>query len=112
MPGDDGESLEHLVTMIEASLAPSGFTVETRKRVYEDGVQIAELDIIITGRVGTSSFTGLIECRDRPSGGAAPVSWIEQLVGRRDRFKLSSVMAVSTTGFAPGRNKLRGRDRY
>lgn len=102
MPGNDGRSLESLVSMIEAYFVPSGFTVETRKRVYEDGVQIAELDIIITGRVGTSSFTGLIECRDRPSEGAAPVSWIEQLVGRRDRFKLSSVMAVSTTGFARG----------
>jgi hypothetical protein len=102
MPGNDGQSLESLVSMIEGYLAPSGFTVETRKRVYEDGVQIAELDIMITGKVGTSSFTGLIECRDRPSGGPAPASWIEQLVGRRDRFKLSSVMAVSTSGFAPG----------
>jgi hypothetical protein len=102
VPDTDGKSLESLVSMIERYLAPSEFTVETRKQVYENGVQIAELDIIITGRVGTSKFTGLIECRDRPSDGKAPGSWIEQLVGRKDRFKLSSVMAVSTTGFALG----------
>jgi len=102
VPDNDGKSLESLVSMIERYLAPSGFTVETRKQVYENGVQVAELDIIITGKVGTSTFRGLIECRDRPSEGSAPASWIEQLVGRRDRFNLSSVMAVSTTGFAPG----------
>jgi hypothetical protein len=102
VPTNDGKSLEWPVSMIEQNLAPSDFTVETRKQVYEDGVQVAELDIIVTGKVGTSTFTGLIECRDRPSEGAAPASWIEQLVGRRARFKLSSVMAVSTTNFSPG----------
>ncbi len=102
MPDNDGKSLESLVTMIERYLAPSGFTVETRKHVYENGVQVAELDIIITGKVGTSTFKGLIECRDRLSEGAAPASWIEQLVGRRNRFNFSSVMAVSSTGFSHG----------
>jgi len=102
VPDNDGKSLEWLVTMIERYLTLSGFSIETRKQVYENGVQVAELDIIINGKVGTSTFTGLIECRDRPSEGAAPGSWIEQLAGRRDRFKFCSVMAVSTTGFAPG----------
>lgn len=43
-----------------------------------------------------------LECRDRPSQGAQPGSWIEQLVGRRKRFGFNKVTAVSTTGFAEG----------
>ncbi len=92
-----------MVALIEGWLVPGGFSVETRRPVYNDrGHQVAELDIVITGRIGTSSYRALIECRDRPSEGPAPVSWIEQLVGRRQRFAFKSVMAVSTTGFALG----------
>jgi hypothetical protein len=100
----DGRSLEELVSYIESALIPSGFSVETNDKVYDDeGRQIAEFDVLITGKVGTGIFRWLIECRDRPGSGAAPAAWIEQLVGRRDRFKdLNKITAVSTTGFAPG----------
>ncbi len=70
------------------------------KRVYHDGVQIAEFDIEIRGQLGTTEIRWLIECRDRPANGRAPASWIEQLVGRRTRFRFNKVTAVSTTGFA------------
>jgi hypothetical protein len=65
-------------------------------------VQVAEFDIAVSGRVGTSDVSVLIECRDRPTEGAAPGAWIEQLVGRRLRFRFDKVMAVSSTGFSPG----------
>nr|WP_244551712.1 hypothetical protein [Aromatoleum tolulyticum] len=68
----------------------------------DEGVQIAEFDIEIRGKVGSTSISWLIECRDRPGQGTAPGSWIEQLVGRRDRFGFNKVTAVSTTGFAAG----------
>jgi hypothetical protein len=104
---NDGKRLEQLVAFIEGRLLPGGFTVETRKPVYDDsGVQIAELDILIKGQLGTASYSSLIECRDRPSDGVAPASWIEQLDGRRRRFNLAKVMAVSTTGFAHGAKEL------
>lgn len=99
----NGTELENFVARLEQALVPAGFTVETRRREFSaDGVQIAELDIVISGRVGSSPVTCLIECRDRPSEGSAPGSWIEQLVGRRSRFRFDKVMAVSTTGYAPG----------
>jgi hypothetical protein len=99
-PKNDGKQLEQLVRLIEGWFARD-FKVEIRKPVYDDsGVQIAELDILITGKVGTADFTSLIECRDRPSEGPAPVGWIEQLAGRRTRLKLNTVMAVSSTGFS------------
>ena len=98
-----GKELEALVKFIESTLLPDGFDVEANERVTnDDGRQIAEFDVIIRGMVGSTDFTWLIECRDRPSGGPAPGSWIEQLVGRRDRFKFNKVTAVSTTGFAAG----------
>ncbi len=77
--------------------------MKTNERVYDDsGVQIAELDVEVRGKVGSTSIAWLIECRDRPGDGPAPGSWIEQLVGRRTRFGFNKVTAVSTTGFAIG----------
>lgn len=99
----DGKQLEALVAFVERTLVPQGFDVTTNDRVVNDeGVQVAEFDVMVQGKIGTGEFQWLIECRDRPSSGAAPGSWIEQLVGRRIRFNLNKVTAVSTTGFASG----------
>jgi len=99
----DGKQLEGLVSFVEKTLLPQGFDVKTNERVYNDeGVQIAEFDIEIHGKIGSTTIAWLIECRDRPGQGPAPGSWIEQLVGRRIRFGFNKVTAVSTTGFAVG----------
>lgn len=99
----DGKQLEALVAFVEKTFIPEGFKVTTNDRVFnDDGVQVAEFDVLVEGKVGTTDFQWLIECRDRPSSGAAPVAWIEQLVGRRARFNFNKVTAVSTTGFAAG----------
>lgn len=96
----DGKDLEELVAFVEEQLVPTGFKVTTNKKTFrEDGVQSAELDVEISGKLGSTEITWLIECRDRPSQGPAPTSWIEQLVGRKERFNFSKVTAVSTTGF-------------
>ena len=98
-----GKLLERFVNQIEQILLPQGITVLPNDKVYnDDGVQIAEFDIEIEGKVGTTKFKWLIECRDRPTQGPAPGAWIEQLVGRRDRFNFDKIIAVSTTGFAEG----------
>lgn len=99
----DGKQLEGLVAFVERTLLSKGFTVRTNERVFNDeGIQIAEFDVEIRGKVGTTQIAWLIECRDRPGHGSAPGSWIEQLVGRRTRFGFNKVTAVSTTGFAAG----------
>lgn len=99
----DGKQLESLVAFVEKSLLPPGFEVKSNERIFNDeGTQIAEFDIEVHGKVGTTTISWLIECRDRPGHGAAPGSWIEQLVGRRTRFGFNKVTAVSTTGFAAG----------
>lgn len=99
----DGKQLEALVAFVEKTLLPEGFKVSTNERIFNDeGIQIAEFDIEIRGKVGSTEIAWLIECRDRPTSGPAPGSWIEQLVGRRTRFGFNKVTAVSTTGFAVG----------
>jgi len=99
----DGRQLETLVAFVEKTLTPQGLTVSTNERVLNDeGVQIAEFDVEVTGKFGSTEIRWLIECRDRPGQGSAPGSWIEQLVGRRARFGFNKVTAVSTTGFAAG----------
>lgn len=100
---NDGKHLEALVAFVEERMLPEGYDVKTNQRIYnDDGIQIAEFDIEIRGRLGTTEIAWLIECRDRPGSGPAPGGWIEQLVGRRSRFGFNKVTAVSTTGFAEG----------
>jgi hypothetical protein len=98
----DGKQLEQLVAFIERTLLPAGFTVQTNRREYRHGAQVAEFDVEIRGELGSTKIAWLIECRDRPSDGPAPNAWIQQLVGRRDQFNFNKVTAVSTTGFASG----------
>jgi len=97
-----GERFENFVRQIEETTLPSGFVITPRKCIYNEGVQLAEFDIDIEGIVNGTKFKWLIECRDRPSEGPAPVGWIEQLVGRKFIHKYSKVTAVSTTGFSAG----------
>lgn len=100
-----GKLLESFVKQIEQILLPQNISISPNEKVYnDDGVQIAEFDIEIEGKVGTTKFKWLIECRDRPTQGPAPGAWIEQLVGRRDRFNFDKIIAVSTTGFSEGAN--------
>ena len=96
-----GKQFERFVAFLEGLELPEGFKLEHGKRIRgSDGVDEAEFDILISGSVGSAEFQWLIECRDRPSGKAAPASWVEQLVGRRDRFNLNKVTAVSTRPFS------------
>ncbi len=102
MARNTGRELQDIVATIEGILIPKGFSLETNRVEYSNGRPIAEFDVEVMGTVGTADLSWLIECRDRPSEGPAPGSWIEQLVSRRSRFGYSAVMAVSTTGFAEG----------
>ena len=106
----DGKQLENVVTYIESLRLPPDWTITPRVlSSTATGRPGAELDIMVEGKVGTIDIKWLIECRDRPSEGPAPASWIEQLIGRRQRFNLSRVTAVSTTGFSAGALEEAGR---
>lgn len=102
-----GTGLEIFVSEIEKVFATHPVDVSiNRKTFLNDGTQLAEFDVIVEGKVGTSQVKLLLECRNRPSEGAAPGSWIEQLVGRRNLHGFDKVIAVSTTGFSSGAREL------
>lgn len=98
---NDGKDLEHLVRMVEGINLPPGFTIESNRRVYdENGSQLAELDILVTGKHGTVMTRTLYECRNRPSDGKQDGNWINSLGGKRDGLGYDTAVAVSTTGFS------------
>jgi hypothetical protein len=100
---NDGKKLEYVVALVEGSNLPDGFKVDKNQPVRNDnGDQIAELDIVVSGKIGTVDHKTLFECRDRPSDGPQGSEWIQQLLGRRQLLNLDTVVAVSSTGFAPG----------
>lgn len=97
-----GRALEALVEYVEKTLSNEGFRVDVNRTVHnDDGVQIAEFDVIVEGRFGSTDISWLIECRDRPSSGKAPGEWIHALAGKRVVHRFDKVTAVSTTGFSP-----------
>jgi len=99
---NNGKKLEKIVKELETVAAKQNWKIETNKKKYLDnGVQLAEFDIIISYFENSKSIRWLIECRDRPSQGKSPGAWIEQLVGRKHLNKFKMVIAVSTTGFSP-----------
>lgn len=99
---NDGRALEKLVEFVEQSLAQDGFDVNVNKKLFnESGTQLAEFDVVVKGKFGSTNICWLIECRNRPSAGAAPSEWIQHLAGRRALFSFNKVTAVSTTGFSP-----------
>ena len=105
---NSGRELERLVQEIERCLLPSGFDVVVNQTAFNaEGDQIAEFDIVISGRLGSSQVKWLIECRDRPSRGPAPGSWIEQLVTRKTRFNFR--IAESPTKATESSNESRPR---
>lgn len=94
----DGKWLERLVASIEERALPAGFSVKVNDKIYnEQGVQMAEFDVQVTGRLGTQEVKLLIECRDRK--GPADANWIYSLKGRKDIHGFQKVTAVSTSGF-------------
>ncbi len=103
---NSGKYLESFVKQIEKILLPGDINLKTNEKIFdENGVPIAEFDIEIEGKIGTTHLKWLIECRDRPSKGPAPGSWIQQLIGRKEIFEFNKVIAVSTTGFTNGAKK-------
>lgn len=108
---NDGSDLENLVRKIEQSLAGSDYSVEVRKKIFEDGIPVAEFDLILSGQVGSVPVRYLFEMRDRPSQGPQGRSWVEQLIGRRAAEKFDGIVAVSTTGFSGPAESLAKREK-
>jgi hypothetical protein len=89
---------EKLVALIECHLVPQGATVKSPDRIRDRVTgQLREVDVSIRYQVGSVPILITIECRERSS--EEDVTWIEQLVSKRDSIGASATVAVSCTGF-------------
>lgn len=101
---------EKLVALIERHIGPQGATVKSPDRIRDrDTGHLREVDVSVRYQVGSVPILITIECRERAS--VEDVTWIEQLVSKRDSIGASATVAVSCTGFtepAIERARLRG----
>lgn len=96
-----GKSLERFVAATQEMAADKSVSVEVNKKEFFDsGVQRAEYDIILEDSSSSPPERTLIECRDRPSKGAAEGAWIQQMIGKKLADGFDKAVAVSTTGFS------------
>lgn len=103
-----GKWLERLVASVESGLiSDPNASIKSNIRKYGANRQVAEFDLVITTKAGSTPIAILIECRDRSQ--KANTQWIEALIGRRLVHGFTKVCAVSTSGFSPGREELARR---
>jgi hypothetical protein len=108
---NDGILLELLAELFQ-SLAAGGSLTVSRRHVFRRSAQdVAEVDLLVSGRFGSSRMSVAVECRDRaqPQG----KEWIQQLVGKRDDLRAFGVrhwIAVSSTGFTTPASELAQRE--
>jgi hypothetical protein len=96
-----GRELELLVAHLERNLGSSDITV-TSPDWLEDKVtgERREIDISLKGKVGSHNVLIILECRDKKRN--EDVTWIEQLVTKREAVGANKAIAVSSIGFTSG----------
>lgn len=108
MPQDPRwREFEKLVALVEHHLGPQGAVVRSPDHIPDKVTgQPREVDASVRYQVGSVPILITIECRDRVS--IEDVTWIEQLVSKRDSVGASATIAVSANGFSgPAKEKAR-----
>lgn len=89
--------IEEIAACIERA-SGTGLQVTRNARLTDPATgKSRELDVHVTGIVGTTRVAVGFECRDRSR--PADVTWIEQLNSKRADLRLDKLTAVSTSGF-------------
>jgi|GEM_PF-1300326 len=89
---------EKLVALIETHLGPKGATVTSPDYIPDKITgQSREVDASIRYVSGSVPILITVECRDRT--GEEDVTWIEQLISKRESIGASVTVAVSSSGF-------------
>lgn len=98
---EKGRLLEVLMAKLQSHLSPEGVKVKLREKFFnkKTGKPIGEIDITVRGDFGTSKFFWGIECRDRPASGPQGLTWIREIVGKKQQLQTDKMIAVSSTGF-------------
>jgi hypothetical protein len=98
--GPDWKDFEQLVARIEKDAGPLGLVVTSPDRIVcKITGSKPEVDASIRIRAGTTDILITVECRKRHP--KQDVTWIEQLVAKRDAIGAACTIAVSSSGFTP-----------
>ena len=90
---------EELVALVESHLAPKGAIIRSPDKIRDNTTgNLREVDASIRYKVGSIPILITIECRDRSD--TEDVTWIEQLIAKRDSINASVTVAVSSKGFS------------
>ena len=96
-----GRPLELLVAILERACSPLGVSVESPAYVLgRKSGSLREVDVAISGRLGTADLLIIIECRDRTR--VEDVRWIEELATKVRDVGAQKAIAVSSSGFSEG----------
>jgi hypothetical protein len=94
-----GRDLERVISLLEGSLPQSGIQLKSPDFLPDkDTGALREVDISLRGRIGSSDILAIIECRDRDA--TADVTWIEQVITKRNSVNADKAMAVSSSKFS------------
>lgn len=92
------KDFEQLIARIERDAGPLGLVVAAPDRVFcKITGRKREVDASVRRRIGTADILITIECRRRHP--KQDVTWIEQLVSKRDAIGAACTIAVSSSGF-------------
>lgn len=97
-------AFQSLIRWIETELAPVGALVtESEELIDLVTGERREVDVLVRAVVGQHKIALAIECRDHQR--KADVTWIDNLIGKYKNLPVSSVIAVSRSGFTKNAQK-------
>lgn len=91
-------AFQSLIRWVETQLAPVGARVTESEELIDLATgERREVDVLVRAVVGQHKVALAIECRDHQR--RADVTWIDNLIGKYKNLPVSSVIAVSRSGF-------------
>jgi hypothetical protein len=92
-----GRRFELLISELERLLARTDVTVTSPDHIMgRNSRTLREVDVSVRGQFGSVNMLVILECRDRSRG--EDVTWIEQLVKKRDDVGAQRAIAVASSG--------------
>jgi len=94
-----GRALEEFVRELERLLARSPVDIKSPDHLPDRRTgAMREVDVSLRSHVGSVLVLVIMECRDRSD--AEDVSWIDELVGKREAVGANKAIAISASGFS------------
>lgn len=100
-----GREAERIVESLERLLSGDLLEIKSPDSLYDhNSGTFREVDVSIKGKIGSHTILVVIECRDRKR--VQDVTWIEQLVSKKNGINANKMIALSTSDLSPAAKKL------